>query len=305
MNVKHNEHLLKSSTYLSVIISFLIVIAKIYGTFSTSSVALMATLADSIFDITASIINFIAIRVALLPPDDNHRFGHEKVQDLAIFAQTIFFFASALFIAFTAVNRLFNYQPIHDTDIGIKVLIFSSICTLILVSYQTYVLSKVKSNIIVADKLHYVTDLFANIAVIISIYFSSEEYYYLDSIAGLLISVYLCYGAVSIFKVAIKNLIDEECSSSEKILILKTLKEFKSRGQISAVHDLKTRKAGDKYFIQFHLELDGNMSLYNAHEISEAVSDEIRLKFPTSEIIIHQDPAGVETEIDFLQELNV
>jgi len=240
----------------------------------------------------------------LLPPDDNHRFGHDKIQDLAVFAQSIFFFASSVFIVFTAINRFFVPEVISASKIGIKIMIFSIICTAILISYQTYVLSKTRSNIIVADKLHYVVDLLCNAAVIISLYFNSKIWY-IDSLCGFFIASYLIYGSYKVFREAVKNLVDEEFSPAQKEKLIAILIKYKEAGSIFAVHELKTRTAGTKDFIQFHVELDGNKSLHEVHDISDQIMEDILKAFPQAELIIHQDPAGIEHNENYQEELNV
>lgn len=290
-----DQKLIKFSSYLAVIVAIVIMISKSYGWFYTESQSMLASLVDSILDISSSIINLIAIRVSLTPPDDNHRFGHEKFQDLAIFSQSIFFLSSCIFTLFSASKALlYTTSPINNAE-GAKIMYFCTIMTLCLVIFQTYVFNKTKSKIIAADKLHYLSDLFTNIIVIISLKFSAN-YWFLDSILGIAISLYIMHASYKLFKEAIKNLCDEELSIEEKNRIVEIIKNHK---EVLGIHELKTRNAANKAFIQFHLEMDGNISLHQAHELSDKISLDILTIFPNSEITIHQDPAGIEQNVNY------
>ncbi len=296
------EKLLKSATYLSVVIAFFILSIKAYAFAETDSVSILASLVDSSLDITSSIINMIALRFALIPADDNHRFGHEKIQDLAVFGQAIFFIASSIFVIFSALSHLHDKNLVNNGELGTNIMIISIVATFILVAYQSYVLSIVKSNIVIADKLHYITDLFTNFVVIVSIYYSAE-YWFIDSLFAALIAIYLFHGAYKLLQISIKNLVDEEFSKEDKQKLIEILSKFKNSGDILGVHDMKTRKASSKYFIQFHVEMKSDITLYQSHIILEKIEENISEFFHDAEIIIHQDPDGHPEEVFFREKL--
>lgn len=290
-----NQNLVKSASYCAVITAIIILSAKIYGWIATDSQSILASLIDSLLDISSSIINLIAVRIAFRPPDHHHRFGHEKFQDLAIFSQSIFFLSSGLLISFSSIKALFTKVDLEDVGTGINIMFLCSILTLLLVSYQTYIVKKTKSNIIIADRIHYFSDFLTNTAVIASLYLS-KRYQYIDAIFGMAISIYIIYSSCNLLKVIIKNLVDEELPESDKKKILSIISRF---FQVKGIHELKTRFAANKPFIQFHLELDGNMTLLKAHEISDKISNELYQEFPNAEIIIHQDPEGLEEDVNY------
>jgi cation diffusion facilitator family transporter len=295
-----NDHdLIKSASYASVSVALIIMVIKTYGWITTGSQSILASLIDAILDISSSLINLIAVRIALLPPDDNHRFGHDKFQDLAIFSQSIFFFASCLFILFASIKSLFLGASLANYEIGTTVMYWSLILTVILVGYQSYVVKKTKSKIIAVDKLHYFMDFVTNSIVIVSLYLSAT-YWYIDAVAGIAIAMYIIYASYQLFRDAIKNLADEEFAPTDRNKIVNIIREFP---EIKGLHDLKTRYAGHKPFIQLHLEMNGNMSLYAAHEISDRVILALLEEFPHAEIIIHQDPAGVEENINYREQI--
>lgn len=281
-----NNQLIKSASYASVVTAIIIMIVKSYGWLSTDSQSILASLIDSLLDVTSSAINLVAVRVALTPPDNNHRFGHEKFQDLAIFAQSGFFFISSLAILYSSFKALYLKQIPENSELGADVMYICIFFTLVLVIYQTYVFNKTQSKIIAADKLHYFSDFLTNIAVVVSLYLSNS-FWYLDALMGVFIALYIMKGSVSLFREAIRNLSDEEFDSDQRNKIIEIIKNCPD---VKGFHDLKTRFAGNKPFIQLHLELEGSLSLYKAHDISEHVEQKIRSEFSKAEVTIHQDP---------------
>jgi ferrous-iron efflux pump FieF len=296
---KHNNRLVKLASYASVITAIIIMLAKTYGWFITESQSILASLVDSLLDISSSLINLVAIRVSLMPPDDNHRFGHEKFQDLAIFSQSIFFFASSLFTLTSSFKSLLLQEQISNHELGANAMYLCVVLTIMLVAFQSYVIKRTRSKIISADKLHYFSDLITNIAVIVSIYLSAS-FWYIDSLAGIGISLYIMYGSYRLFREAIRNLADEEFRPEDRARILEIVgKSTHAKG----VHELKTRYAANKPFIQFHLELDGKITLNKSHEIADSIMDSLLEEFPDAEITIHQDPEGLEKDVRYREKI--
>jgi len=299
MAIERNNRLIKIASYASVTTAVVIMLAKSYAWLATESQSILASLIDSLLDISSSAINLIAIRFSLLPADDNHRFGHEKFQDLAIFSQSMFFFASCLFTLFSSSKALFSAPELVNLELGTNIMYFCVFLTFVLVCFQSYVVSKTKSKIISADKLHYFSDFITNIAVIISIYLSAT-FWYIDALAGIGISLYVMYASYRLFREAIRNLADEEFPQTEKDKILSIISNYHPA---EGVHELKTRYAASKPFIQFHLELDGNITLYKAHEMADKLMKDLLEEFPEAEITIHQDPAGLEQDVNYREKI--
>lgn len=286
MNSSKDNDLIKSASYASVIVAFIIMCVKSYGWASTGSQSMLASLIDSLLDISSSLINLVAIRIALSPPDHNHRFGHGKFQDLAIFSQSIFFVLSCLFTFYSSGRALYFKEIPENVQVGYGIMYLCIFLTLSLILFQSFVIKKTGSKIIEADKLHYFSDFLTNVAVIFSLYLSSS-FWYADALIGIIIASYILYSSYDLFRLAIANLSDEEFADEDRNKILQIINSFQAA---KGVHELKTRSAGDMPFIQFHLEIDGNLSLLQAHVISDEIAGALMKEFPKAEIIIHQDP---------------
>jgi ferrous-iron efflux pump FieF len=174
--------------------------------------------------------------------------------------------------------------------IGIVTMVISLILTMGLLLFQKYVILITNSSAIKADSLHYQGDLLVNIVVIGS--FLSSMYFnfpLLDTILALFIALYVLFSAIKIGKEAFDKLMDKEFSQKNRDKIINAVLSNKNA---KAVHDLRTRRSGLMPFIQFHLELDGEIKLREAHIISDEIEEEILKIFPHAEILIHYDVAG-------------
>src|SRR5215469_7789795 len=157
---------MRRATYASVATALLLVGAKLFAYLMTDSVSLLSTLLDSLLDAAASLVNLVAVRTALVPPDAEHRFGHGKAEPLAALGQSAFIAGSAVFLLVEAGNRVVNPSPIQHSGVGLVVMVFSVLATIVLVLYQRYVIRRTNSVAIRADAIHYFSDLLVNGAVI-------------------------------------------------------------------------------------------------------------------------------------------
>lgn len=291
-NTERIGTLMRRATYASLAVAGLLVTVKLVAWFATDSVSLLSSLIDSLLDGAASLVNLIAVRQALAPPDREHRFGHGKAEPLASLGQSAFIAGSAVLLLVQAARHLLRPSPVTNSEIGLAVMGFAVLVTFALLIYQRSVVRRTGSLAIGVDAFHYRADLVLNLAVIVSLLLTTElGYLSIDPIFGGLIGLWIIWGAWQVARKAMVHLMDEELPDEERARIRAiALKHPKVR----AVHDLKTRASGPDSFIQLHIEMDGGIRLTEAHVISDEVEASIREAFPRAEIIIHQDPEGVD-----------
>jgi ferrous-iron efflux pump FieF len=283
--------LIKAAGYCSLLAVTIIIISKIIGFVITGSLAMLASLTDSLLDAVTSGINVVAIRYALQPPDKEHRFGHGKAEDLAVFVQSSIFALSAIFILGAAVRRFFVPEALSHGEEGMMVMCFTIAVTLALLIFQKYVIKKTNSAIIEADHLHYFIDILSNAAVIISLLITKTLHTeYADPIFALLISAYMLYGSWQLIQRAFKNLMDHEFDDDQREQILQVIK---LHPEVRAINELKTRRAGIKPFIQFHLAFDGSKTIIDVAQTTSKIKEELLKIFPTADIIIQQDASNL------------
>ncbi len=283
--------LMRAATYAAIGIAAVLVGVKAWAYFITGSVALLSSLADSALDLLASILNFMAIRVALTPADSDHRFGHGKAEPLSGLGQSAFIAGSAVLVMIEAASRFGDDSPVTDSGIGIAVIVFAILLTLILIQFQKYVVKRTGSVAVGADSLHYTGDLLMNASVIVALVLSANlGMSWADPVFGVGISLFLIYNAVKIATQSVHFLMDRELPDEEREKVRSiALKHPKVLG----VHELRTRSAGFHKFIQMHIVLDRGLSFLEAHRISDDVEKALLAAFPSSDVIIHQDPEGV------------
>jgi ferrous-iron efflux pump FieF len=283
--------LMRLATYASVATALLLIAAKVVAYVLTDAVSLLSTLLDSLLDAAASLVNLLAVRQALTPADREHRFGHGKAEPLAALGQSTFIAGSALFLLVQAGSRLVAPQPVSNTAVGLAVMAFSIAATLLLVLYQRFVIRRTGSLAIKSDALHYAGDLAVNAGVIVALILAGAYgWRRADPIFGAAIALYIVYTAWQIARGALDMLMDRELPDEDRQRIRAIAL---ANPRVRAVHDLRTRASGPTIFVQMHLEVDGELTLTQAHAIADAVEAEILRAFPGAEIIIHEDPAGI------------
>jgi ferrous-iron efflux pump FieF len=284
--------LMRLAARASLAVAGLLVLVKAVAWFLTGSVALLGSLVDSALDVAASLVNFLAIRTALEPPDAEHRFGHGKAEAIAGLIQSAVILGSAVFLLFESIARLARPAPIEHLELGIGVSIFAIVLTLALVIFQKYVVTRTGSVAVAADRLHYTGDLLLNIAVIAALLITNlGGIGWADGAFGVAIAAYIARTAWSIGRDSVDMLMDKEFEIGEREEIFNLVMGNK---EVKGLHELKTRRSGRHAFIQMHIELDPELKLYDAHSIADEVEATVGEAFPNTEILIHTDPLGLE-----------
>lgn len=290
MNEPQTHRLLKLTSAASVCTALILILAKVVAWGMSGSVGLLASLVDSLMDAVASIINLIAIRYALQPADEEHRFGHGKAESLAGLGQATFIAGSAVFLLLHAVDRFLNPRELNAPEVAIAVMGFSIVMTSLLLILQRYTVAKTQSVAIKADSLHYAADLLTNIGIVVAVFLSVVGWNWFDPLAGLVISIFIFYSAFQVGYEAVQHLLDRQLPKEEVEEIARIATDDP---QVLGVHELRTRQSGPTKIIQMHLEIDGSKTLNESHEIADRAEHKIRQRFPGSDVIIHQDPYGL------------
>ncbi len=283
-----NARLMKIATYCSVGVTSFLIVVKAIAYAHTHSVALLTSLVDSLLDVAASTVNLLAVRHALQPADDDHRFGHGKAEALAGLAQALLISGSAIFLLIEASQRFYHPRAVEQPGLGVIVMLVSLLLTAGLVTFQRYVVRQTGSLAVSADSLHYVTDILANGSVILALLIVSYfEWPYADPLFAIVITLYIVHSAWSIISQAFQQLMDRELPDPDRDCI-RTI--ALSHPYVSNLHDLRTRTAGQTRFIQFHLEMRHDLTLAQAHAVSEQVEFQLLRVYPDAEILVHVDP---------------
>lgn len=267
----------------------MLVAAKLGAWLLTGSVSLLASLVDSMMDVLASAVNLAAVRWSLLPPDDEHRFGHGKAEALAGLGQAAFITGSALFLLFHVIDRLLDPQPLEHLAVGLGIMAFSMVATALLIGFQRYVIRHTGSLAIRADSLHYLSDLLTNAGILLALGLVLAGWAWADPLIGLAVAAYILWSAIRIGLDGIDVLMDRELPAEDQERIVAIAAATPG---VLGVHDVRTRQSGATRFIQLHLELPADMSLAESHALVLRVQAALLQAFPDADVMIHQDPVA-------------
>ena len=268
----------------------ILILAKLVAWLMTGSSSLLASLTDSLMDISASLINLFALRYSLTPADHDHSFGHGKAESLASLAQAAFITGSALVLVMNGISRLINPEPLKNLDIGLWVTVGSLALTLVLVAFQSLVVQKTQSQAIRADRLHYQSDVLFNIGVLLALGCSWYGWLWADGLFAILLGLFILKGALEIGYEAVQTLLDRQLPDGERAQIVELVKSVPG---VHGIHDLRTRQAGPLRFIQLHMELDDTLPPMRAHDLADQAETLILDKYPGADVIIHMDPISM------------
>lgn len=287
MQHQRNTRLLRLATYASMLVAITLIVLKAVAWFMSGSVSLLASLIDSMMDAAASLINLIAVAYALRPADKGHRFGHGKAEALAGLVQSTFIAGSAILVLYQGIDHLRNPRPLDAAWLGVAVMLVSIIATLLLLRFQRYVIQRTGSTAIRADALHYRSDLLMNGSIILALILAYYGIPGADALFGIGIALLIGFSALQIGRDAVQILMDHELSDEIRKEALALARGVPG---VVDVHDLRTRESGQQWFIQLHLELPGDLSLTDAHELGEQVRRAIERRFPQADVLVHKDP---------------
>lgn len=288
------NRLKRAASAASVALAAALTLLKVAAAVYTGSLAVLSSMIDSLADIFASSITFVAVKFASMQATDDHRYGFGKAEAISALVQSAFVAGSGIFVLYDGIMRLFMRKTVGDPDFGIVVMVISLAATTALILFQKYVAKRTNSLAIAADSAHYTVDVVTNLAIIATlVVVKLFEIYWFDTVTALAVAGYLLLNAYKLACGAVSVLTDAELSDDIRKKVCRIVMENPfSQG----IHDLRTRDLGGAYMFEFHLELDGDLPLSAAHEMTEAVEDNLLDEFPNAQIIIHQDPVGGKEE---------
>ena len=294
LNNEQITALKKKATLASVSLAITLSLLKTFGALYTGSLSVLTSMIDSLADIFASSVTYIAVKVSSKPASRNHRYGYGKAEALSALIQSAFVAGSGIFVLYDGISRLITPRPLEAAGIGIIIMVISLISTLALIMFQKRVCRITLSQAICADSAHYTVDVITNAAIILTlIMVKLFDISWFDTLTAFVVSSYLLINAYKLARDAVAMLLDHELPDSIRDRVREIVLE---EDGVRGMHDLRTRDLGGAYLFEFHLELDGNLPLYEAHGHADRVEAASTPCFPGAPGIIPDDPAGLEED---------
>lgn len=279
----------KAATAAAISVAGILLIIKLMAWWLSGSVAVLGALVDSGLDLVSSGIAFAAVRIAAEPPDEKHRFGHQKAEAVSALMQTMLIAASATLVSIESFRRLINPVPLERTDVAVAALVISVALSIGLIGFQTLAYRRTGSLVLKADRAHYLGDVFSNAGVLAAVLIAAGTgFLRADAIAGLVAAGFLFWSVKEVAEAALPQLMDEELPEAEREEIIGLIT---SDPGVDGFHNLRTRQAGTRRFIQVDLEMAGSITLLEAHQVASRVSATLKAVFPGADVLVHQDIA--------------
>jgi ferrous-iron efflux pump FieF len=286
---EHSVHSTRAALA-SVTLALVLLVAKAWAAYATDSTAMLGSLADTALDVIASVTTLVGVRIAAVPADHDHRFGHGKAEALVALAQVVLITISAIGIGWRAVDRLLHGAQTEAMGTGIAVSLLAIAMTFVLLWYQRQVIARTGSVAIKTDNVHYKSDLMLNSAVIVALVLDQALHVAgADALFGIGIALWLMWGAFRASQEAVNQLMDREWPEEERQQFLDVAAQY---DELRGLHDLRTRKSGTLRFVQFHVWVPADWTVQEAHDRLDHVEEQLQHRFPDTEILIHVDPEG-------------
>lgn len=283
----HYQRWVKLSAWFTLSMALVIVAIKLFASMQTNASSMLASFTDAMLDVLVSGLNFIVLRFALKPADDEHRFGHGKAEAVMALFQAAFLTGAALLLLYQGVVRLLQPEPLTALNEGMIATLICMGLTLVLVTVQKWIITKTASLAVQADSAHYRSDLLMNGAVLFALWAAERGWLWMDAVMAAVIAAVLCGSAWHLAKESLRHLLDEELDTDTRHTILATVAKIPG---VLAVDQLRTRQSGPQVFIQLRLVVPDDWSLLKAHDCVDAAEQAIAGLFPKAEVIIHADP---------------
>ncbi|MDQ3819057.1 MAG: cation diffusion facilitator family transporter [Acidobacteriota bacterium] len=292
-SLKQSDEAAKTSVArLSMLVAAFLIVLKTITGFITGSISVWASLLDSTMDIFASTINYFAVRTAARPADADHAYGHGKAESLAGLFQAIVIAASGIFLVYESIRRIINPKEVTSEWIGTMTMVVAVLVSVALVRRLRRVARETESPALHADALHYVTDIYTNSGALLALVIVwLTPFKIADPVISIVIAFYILWSAATVARESIDILMDRRLPLDIDEQIAEIVSSFKDEG-VLGFHDLRTRRSGSQKLIDLHLEVERDMRLQEAHDLSVRVLRAIEAEIPRARVQIHTDPAG-------------
>lgn len=269
-------------------------VIKLLVALSSGSMAVMASAIDSLLDILLSGVNFMAIRQAEQPPDECHPFGHGKFETLATLFQAGVITLSGGWIIYESITRLMAGEHPENLNQGIGVLAFSALVSWFVARSLKTTARRTDSTALDADSLHFRMDIYTNLGLLTGLlairWFAVD---WLDSALSILVASYILHEAVQLVKRSLTDILDQQLPLEIQQQVHQLISDHE--GPLAGYHGLRTRRAGSMKIMDFHLEVCKDMTVAEAHNLTDSLEKKIEGDIPGADVIIHIEPCTIDT----------
>lgn len=287
----------ENAARLSLVVALLVLGLKAFAYLLTGSVALLSDALESLVNVAAALLALLAIRFAQRPPDETHPFGHSKAEYFSAVLEGVLVVLAAFLIAKESIPRLLHPRPLGDLGPGLLVSLLASLINGLLAWHLLRQGRRLRSPALTADGYHVLSDVLSSVGVLAGVSLAwATGLWVLDPLLALLVAGNILLMGFRLVRQSVGGLMDEGLSPAEVSRIRKTIAEALG-GRALEVHDLKTRKAGNRAFLEFHLVVPGSMTVEEAHRLCDELERALEKEFPGLVVTIHVEPEKERKEL--------
>lgn len=280
----------ENAARLSLVVALLVLGLKAFAYLLTGSVALLSDALESLVNVAAALLALLAIRFAQRPPDETHPFGHSKAEYFSAVLEGVLVVLAAFLIAKESIPRLLHPRPLGDLGPGLLVSLLASLINGLLAWHLLRQGRRLRSPALTADGYHVLSDVLTSVGVLVGVGLAwLTGFWVLDPLLALVVAGNILLMGLRLVRQSVGGLMDEGLSGAEVEGIRKAIARV-LQGRALEVHDLKTRRAGPRAFLEFHLVVPGSMSVEEAHRLCDELERALEGEFPGLSVTIHVEP---------------
>jgi cation diffusion facilitator family transporter len=281
---------------LSVTSNTLLVLIKLVAGLLSGSVSILSESIHSGIDLVAAIIAMVAVRAASQPADEQHRYGHGKIENLSALAEGFLIIFAAGWIIWEALRKLLGAHAAPEVSIGLWVMGASVLVNWFISGYLMRVAKDEDSMALHADAMHLRTDVWTSLGVFIGLVaVKVTGIAWLDPVAALAVAVMIIKSGLELSREAIEPLIDAELPREEEARIVACIQRYAT--EYVSFHDLRTRRSGGERYVDFHLVAHRDVPLEAVHRLCDQIEEAIQTQFPRCQVLIHQEPSDDDSPL--------
>jgi cation diffusion facilitator family transporter len=271
-----------------------LIVLKLVAGAITGSIAVITEAVHSAIDLVASIVAYFSVRKADEPPDEDHPYGHEKVENVAAGIEGMLILVGAGIIIYESVRRLADHAGVEKLGIGIAVIGFSAVANMVVSTYLYRQARLTDSPALEGDAAHLRTDAYTSAGVLVALVLvETTGLQELDAITALLVAVAIVWSGIQILKRSTRVLVDEILPEEELAAVLAAIEEFGSE-EVAGFHKLRARSAGSRRYVDLHVQFRRGTTLERAHELAHEMQRAIRARVRGADVLIHMEPEDSE-----------
>jgi len=275
---------------LSIVSNSSLILLKVIAGTVTGSIAILTEAVHSSIDLIASIVAFFSVRKADEPADESHRYGHEKIENLAAAIEGILILVGSSAIAFEAIRRLVRGGHVTTIPLGIGVVALSTVANLAVSTVIARNARVTDSPALEGDAAHLRTDALTSAGVLVGLVLvKATGAQWIDPAVALAVAAAIVVTGVRLLSRSSRVLVDESLPSTEVAVIRDVIATFSSRGVVG-YHELRTRRAGSRRYVDLHVQFRSGTSLKDAHRTAHEVGEEIEARLVRADVLIHLEP---------------